>query len=69
MKYMEIGEGKVLVGTAESEMIGTIDPIPDGFWVSVGRPNEDGIIVDSKDWRSFVQLVYQIDTYIKEWHE
>lgn len=69
MNTLEIADGCIVIGNKKCDMVGTIDPIPDGFWVAVGRPNENGILVGNGDWNSFVDLIKDIDTYLKEYHE
>lgn len=66
MKTMEIGDNQVLIGTQECDMIGSVSPIPDGFWVSVGHPNQRGLLVESYEWKAFVDLVKAIDSYVEK---
>jgi hypothetical protein len=69
MNTLELADGCIVIGNKQSDMVGTIDPIADGFWVSVGRPNENGVIIGSENWDSFVQLIKDVDTYLKEYYE
>jgi hypothetical protein len=66
MKTMEIGNGQVLIGTQDCGMMGTVSPLPDGFWVGVGYSNQQGLLVDSHEWKAFVDLVKAIDSYVEE---
>jgi len=69
MNTLEIADGCIVIGNKNCVMVGTITPFPDGYWVGLGHPNHEGILVDSESWDSFVQLVKDIDTYIKVYHE
>jgi hypothetical protein len=66
MKVMEIGHGEVLIGTDDCGMIGTVSPIPEGFWIGIGHPNDRGVLVDNESWKAFVDLVKSIDSYVEE---
>ena len=69
MNTLELADGCIVIGNENCGMIGTIDPIPDGFWVALGRANENGIVMGNGDWKSFVQLINDVDTYLKEHYE
>ena len=69
MKTLEMPRGETIIGTSESEMIGTVSPIPNGYWIGIGHPFERGILVDHDSWRGFVDLVKAIDSYVKENYE
>jgi len=69
MNKLEMPRGEVIIGTSKSEMIGTVSPIPDGYWIAIGHPIERGILVDHDSWKGFVDLVKAVDSYIKENYE
>lgn len=62
----EIANGAVIIGNQDSEMIGTVSPMPDGFWVTIGHPNERGVLVDHDSWKAFINLVKTIDSYVEK---
>lgn len=65
MNTMEIANGETLIGLQNCGMIGSVTPVPDGHWVTVGYPNQPGLLIDGEDWKSFVDLINQIDTHLK----
>jgi hypothetical protein len=65
MDTIDIADGGVIIGTPSSRMIGVVNPIADGFWVSIGHPTHQGILVDAEEWNTFIQLVNSIDNYVR----
>ncbi len=68
MSHIEIAYGEVIIGLPNCRKVASLSPIPDGFWVGIGYPNEQGILVSNDEWAAFVELVQSVDRYIKENH-
>lgn len=66
MKTFEIKNGEVIIGVESSCMIASVTPIDGGFWVSIGHPNERGVLLDNDDWKGFVELVKEVDLYLEK---
>lgn len=65
MNSIEIADGGVIIGTPSSRIIGVVRPTDGGFWVSIGHPTHQGILVDAEEWNAFIQLVNSIDNYVR----
>lgn len=66
MTQLEIANGEVIVGVPTCRMVGSVAPIPDGVWIGLGYPNEQGLLIDNDEWDNFVELVKAIDKVVLE---
>lgn len=58
--------GRTVIGVDDLSVFAEIDPILDGFWITLGAIGNQGLNVDSNEWDSFVKLVNEANEYVKQ---